>query len=106
MLVSPLSGRASRPRRPSCADQIRLTSVIDTSRLAMTGGLRANLRLLTPWTEMLFVDLQHTPTPASEITTRLVGSMGRHSAQLRSKLVIVQVRGWRGEACGLNGAEW
>ena len=73
--------------------QIRLTSVIDTSLLHVTGGLHANLRLLTPWTEMLFVDLQHTPKPY-EFDTRLVGSMGGHSAQLKTKLIIVAVSSW------------
>ena len=39
---------------------------------------------------MLFVDLTHTPSEEG-ITTRLVGSMGAHNAQLRSRLLVSRV---------------
>ena len=67
--------------------QIRLTSVVALNKADVMGAVHANLRLLTPWTEMLFIDLQHTPSPA-EFNTRLVGSMGRNNAQLKSQLIV------------------
>ncbi|XP_043224104.1 uncharacterized protein LOC122382611 isoform X2 [Amphibalanus amphitrite] len=69
--------------------QIRVTSVIDISQMAVTGSVHANLRVLTPWTEMLFLDMQHSRTPQGEIDTRLVGSMGRHNAEVKLKIVVV-----------------
>ena len=61
--------------------------MVELTKSGVSGAVHASLRLLSPWTEMLLVDLQHTPTEA-EIASRLVASLGRHSGQLQSRLLV------------------
>ena len=77
-------------RSPGCSvgcRQVRLTSLVELNKSGVPGAVHASLRLLSPWAEMLLVDLQHTPTEA-ETVSRLVGSLGPHSGQLQARLTV------------------
>ncbi|XP_037070978.1 uncharacterized protein LOC119092110 [Pollicipes pollicipes] len=72
--------------RDGTSQEIRLTSVVDLGTSG-AGSLQANLRLLTPWLDMLFLELHHAPTSPGDFVTRLVGSLGRQSVHLRGQLM-------------------